>query len=112
MCPIKYRKNTLTTKVSAELKAICKEIEFRYEVAFIEIGTDGDHVHVHFVIQSMTTYSPTKVYTMVKSLIAREIFRRVPKLKKLLWGGEFWTDGYWVFTLSGGMRSSKEFLIN
>ena len=45
VCPIKYRKKVLTDKVSAELKTICKEISLRYEVEFIEIGTDEDHVH-------------------------------------------------------------------
>ncbi len=108
VCPIKYRKNILTSEVSNELKSICKEIEFRYEVVFIEIGTDGDHVH--FLIQSVPTYSPTKVCSMVKILIAREIFRRLPKLKKLLWGGEFWTNVYFVNTV--GQHGNEDTIKN
>ena len=94
VCPIKYRKLVLTEEVSLELKLICEDISHRYELEFIEIGTDGDHVH--FLIQSVPMYSPTKICRLVKSLTAREIFRRCPELRKVLWGGEFWTDGYFI----------------
>lgn len=36
---------------------------------------------------------------MIKSFTAREVFARVPSVKKQLWGGEFWTDGYYVGTV-------------
>ncbi len=98
----------LTDEVSSELKSICKEIESRYEIVFIEIGTDGDHVH--FLIQSVPTYSPTKVCPTVKSLIARELFCRVPKVKKLLWGGGFWTDAYFVNTV--GQHGNEDTIKN
>ena len=112
VCPIKYRKKVLTDQVSQELKTICSEISNRYEIAFIEIGTDEDHVH--FLIQSVPTYSPTKVCKMVKSLTAREIFRRCPEVRKILWGGEFWTDGYFVNTVGqhGNEESIKNYVKN
>ena len=50
-------------------------------------------------MQSVPTYSVTKVVTLIKSLTAREIFRRCPQVKKQLWGGEFWTDGYFASTV-------------
>ena len=83
--------------IDAELKEICLEIEKRYEIKFLEIGTDKDHVH--FLIQSVPRYSITKIVTMLKSLTAREIFTRCPQVKKILWGGEFWTDGYFATTV-------------
>ncbi len=87
----------LSDKVSLELKWICKEISQRYEMEFIEIGLDGDHVH--FLIQSVPMYSPTRICRIVKSLTARELFRRCPDVKKFLWGGEFWTKGYFISTV-------------
>jgi REP element-mobilizing transposase RayT len=75
-----------------------------YEVAFLEIGTDKDHVH--FLVQSVPSYSPTKIVTMIKSLTAREIFYRVPAVKKRLWGGEFWSKGYFVSTV--GRHGNEE----
>jgi REP element-mobilizing transposase RayT len=84
-------------KVDEKLIEICLEIAKRYQIEFIEIGTDKDHVH--FLIQSVPTYSPTKVIQTVKSLTAREIFKRAPEVKRKLWGGEFWSDGYYVSTV-------------
>jgi putative transposase len=71
---------------------------------FLEIGADKDHVH--FLVQSVPTYSPTKIVRIIKSITAREIFRTVPSVKKQLWGGEFWTDGYFVTTV--GRKGSEE----
>ncbi|CEE90308.1 transposase (fragment) [Xenorhabdus nematophila str. Anatoliense] len=47
----------------------------------------------------MPTYSVTKIVRLIKSLAAREIFKRWPQVKKILWGGEFWTDGYFASTV-------------
>jgi putative transposase len=60
----------------------------------LEIGTDQDHVH--FLIQSVPMYSPTKIARIVKSITAKEIFKRRPEVKEKMWGGEFWTDGYFI----------------
>jgi len=95
--PAKYRRVVFDEAIDAELKEICLEIEKRYEIKFLEIGTDKDYVH--FLIQSVPRYSITKIVTMLKSLTAREIFRRCPRVKKIFWGGEFWTDGYFATTV-------------
>lgn len=95
--PAKYRRAVFDEQVDAVLKEICLGISARYQVKFLEIGTDKDHVH--FLVQSVPTYSVTKIVRMLKSLTAREIFRRCPQVKKQLWGGEFWTDGYFASTV-------------
>ena len=104
VCSAKYRRAIIDPKVDEIIKEICLEIEKRYEIKFLEIGTDKDHVH--FLIQSVPTYSPTKIIQMVKSLTVREVFKKVPEVKKQLWGGEFWSDGYYVSTV--GQRGSEE----
>jgi REP element-mobilizing transposase RayT len=76
----------------------------RYQIEFLEIGTDKNHEH--FLVQSVPSYSPTKIITMIKSLTAREIFARVPSVKKQLWGGEFWSDGFYVGTV--GQHATEE----
>ncbi len=98
VCPARYRRVDFDEKVDEILKETCIEISKRYEIEFIEIGTDKDHVH--FLIQSVSTYSATKIIRTVKSITAREIFRRAPEVRKKLWGGKFWTDGYYVNTVS------------
>jgi len=93
----KYRRLVISQEVDQILKNVCQEISKRYEIRFLEIGSERDHVH--FLIQSVPTYSPTKIVTKVKSILAREIFSQCPEVKKQLWGGEFWSDGYFVSTV-------------
>ena len=69
----------------------------RYEITFLEIGADKDHVH--FLVQSVPTYNVVKSVRTIKSITAREIFRRCPHVKKKLWGGEFWLDGTFASTV-------------
>ncbi len=95
--PAKYRRNVFDEAVDQAVRDVCLDIGHRYEIEFLEIGTDGDHVH--FLIQSVPSYSPTKIITILKSLTAREVFKRCPQVKKKLWGGEFWSDGYFVSTV-------------
>ncbi len=84
--PAKYRRVVFDEQVDSVLKEVCLEIESRYQLKFLEIGTDADHVH--FLVQSVPTYAVTKIVTMIKSLSSREIFKRCPQVKKKLWGGE------------------------
>jgi len=104
VCPAKYRKVVINPRVEEIIKETCIEISKRYEIEFIEIGTDQDHVH--FLIQSVPKNSPTMIIQTVKSIIAREVFRQAPEVKQKLWGGEFWTDGYYVATV--GQHGSEE----
>ncbi|MGP0592008.1 IS200/IS605 family transposase [Nitrospira sp. T9] len=95
--PAKYRRAIFDATVDKVLKDVCLEIEQRYQLKFLEIGTDKNHVH--FLVQAVSGYSATKVVTLIKSLSAKEIFRRVPQVKEQLWGGELWTDGYYASTV-------------
>jgi REP element-mobilizing transposase RayT len=97
VCPAKYRRVVFDEKVDQVLKEVCLKIADCYEIDFIEIGTDKDHVH--FLVQSVPMYSPTKIVKIIKSITAREIFARVPEVKKQLWGGEFWSKAYYVSTV-------------
>ena len=97
VCPAKYRRAVIDENVEQVLRDVCLDIAARYQVEFLEIGADKDHVH--FLVQSVPSYSPTKIITMIKSITAREVFARSPQVKKQLWGGEFWTDGYYVSTV-------------
>jgi len=52
-----------------------------------------------FLIQSVPTYSPKKVVQTIKSITAVQIFARHPEVKSKLWGGKFWTSGYYINTV-------------
>ena len=102
--PLKYRKSVITKEIGEVLKEICLDISERYEVHFIEIGYESNHVH--FLVQSVPSYSISKMITMLKSITAKELFRRYPEIKAKLWGGKFWTSGYYVNTV--GQYSNEE----
>ena len=95
--PLKYRKNVISKEIGETLKEICIEISKRYEVQFVEIGYETDHVH--FLVQSVPSYSVSKMIGMLKSITAKELFRLHPEIKEMLWGGKFWTSGYYVNTV-------------
>src|SRR3954468_24250269 len=76
--PAKYRRAVFDAAVDQVLRDVWLGIEARYQLKFLEIGTDRDHVH--FLVQAVPTYSVTKLVTTIKSLTAREIFRHCPQL--------------------------------
>ena len=95
--PAKYRRAVIGPEVDQVLRNVCLDIEARYEIKFLEIGTDKDHVH--FLVQSVPMYSVKKIVQVIKRITAREMFQRCPQVKKRLWGGEFWSDGYFASTV-------------
>ena len=97
VCPAKYRRKVIVGAVSESLKEVCIGISERYEIHFIEIGVDEDHVH--FLVQSVPVMRPKEIVQKIKSITGREIFKRHPEVKKILWGGHFWTSGYYINTV-------------
>jgi putative transposase len=104
VCPAKYRRRVLTEEIERTLVEICVGISERYEVKFVEIGVDTDHVH--FLVQSVPVMTPSKIVQTIKSITAKEIFKRHPEVKNMLWGGHIWTSGYYINTV-GATGSEK-----
>ena len=80
----------VSDEVENVIKETCIEISKRYEMYFLEIGADKDHVH--FLIQSVPNYSPTQIIKIVKSITAKEVFARCPEVKKIM-GRKFLDSG-------------------
>jgi len=95
--PVKYRKALLSDLVSKTIKEISKELEQRYDLEIEQVGCDTDHIHI------LTSFHPKYAIgdfvRLYKSITAKRLFLKFPELKKDLWGGEFWTDGYYVATV-------------
>ena len=100
---VKYRKSMLSDEVEQVILEIMSGLKLRYEIDIQTVGFDKNHVHI--LCRFLPKYSGGQVVRTVKSLTAREVFKRVPSVKRNLWGGEFWTDGYYISTISG--RGSK-----
>lgn len=88
----------LTEAVTNTLVNVCMEIGETSDIEFLEIGTDVNHVH--FLIQTTPTNSVAQYVKLIKGRTANVIFKKHPELKNILYGGEFWSDGYWIVTVS------------
>ena len=108
VCPAKYRRKVFTDAVEATLKEVCLGIEERYEIYFLEIGVDEDHVH--FLIQTIPNKIFSNVVGTIKSITAKQIFKKHPEVKTLLWGGNLWTAGYYANTV--GQYGNLKMLTN
>ena len=102
---VKYRKTLLNSEVEACIKETLKGISERYEIIIDEIGFDQNHIHIF--CGAAPKIAPLRVIGIIKSITARRIFERFPRLKKEeLWGGEFWSDGKYIGTV-GEATSEK-----
>ncbi len=102
---VKYRKALLKPEVEECIRETMKGINERYNIIIDELGFDGDHIHIF--CGAKPQYSPSQVLQVIKSITAKQVFSRFPKLRKEeLWGGEFWSDGKYIGTV--GDATSEE----
>ena len=93
----KYRKWIMRGDIRERVRTILEEISSNhdFEIDTMEISEE----HVHIFLSFPPRYSISKVAGMLKSISASVIFEEHPEVKKELWGGEFWEDGYFVRTV-------------
>ncbi len=110
--PVKYRKALLTDDIPLAIVNIAKEIGERYDMEFEKIGTDGDHIHI--LMSFPPKYGGSDVVRIFKSITAKQLFLRFPSLRKDLWGGEFWADGFYLATVSerGNWKVVENYVAN
>ena len=105
-CP-KYRKKIFVgEEVRERAEQLVREIceEYGFEIEEMEVAED----HVHILISFPPKHSIGEVVRIIKSISARELFRVFPRLKKRLWSGELWEDGYFVRTV--GDRLTRQII--
>lgn len=104
MLVTKYRKDLFfDEEYVTYIKTILQEIEKRYVISPETIGFDEDHVHM--LVQAAPKYAPSRIIQIIKSITAREMFKRFEEIKEELWGGEFWSDGGYVATVGEGTNA-------
>ena len=90
----KYRAEVLDDEVARYVKEVFEQIaqEYEFQIDTMEVMAD----HVHMFIEAPPSYAPAKVVQILKSISAREVFRKFPKMRKAMWSGMIWGDGYFV----------------
>ena len=109
--PVKYRKTLLDKEVVTIIKETAIGIQERYEIEIERMGMDNDHIHL--LCGAHPKIAAGRIVQIFKSITAREIFNRKPSVKKDLWGGEFWSDGYYVGTVGerGDWGSVERYIV-
>jgi len=105
---IKYRRSVFQKEIEKEIVEIISGFKERY---YIDVHTVGyDKNHVHFLCRFLPKYSGGQVIRLTKSITSRLLFQKFPEIKRQLWGGEFWSNGYYIGTVSG--RGNRNIIEN
>ena len=96
---IKYRKSLFNSRTEGIILETIKGVKDRYDMEISHVGFDKNHVHL--LCRFLPKYSGGQVVRLIKIITAKQVFKQAPEVKKELWGGEFWTDGYYFATVSG-----------
>jgi putative transposase len=109
---VKYRKSLLNNDISLAIVRIAEEIGERYDIEFEKIGCDENHLHT--LVSFPPKHGGSDVARIFKSITARQLFKQFPALKKELWGGEFWSDGFYLATVSerGNWKQVEQYVAN
>ena len=105
---IKYRRSVFSVEIKTEMIGIMAGFKERYYIDVQTVGYDKNHVHI--LCRFLPKYSGGQVIRMIKSITARKLFEKFPDLKRQLWGGEYWSDGYYIGTVSG--RGDRKIIEN
>lgn len=99
----KYRARILGVEEKQYLKKVFKEIAEEYEFHIDTMEVMADHVHVF--IEAAPSYAPARVVQIMKSISAKELYKRFPELRKKMWSGAIWEEGYFVRSVGDAVTS-------
>ena len=99
-CP-KYRKRILLKDIQKRVKELFQQIseQYEFEIDRCEVAED----HVHLLISFPPRYSIAQVVGILKARSGSKIFEEFPRVKKQLWAGHLWEQGYFARTVGEHM---------
>jgi putative transposase len=90
----KYRKMVLREEIAKRVEEVFGEIAEVYEFEIERKAVVEDHVHIF--LSAPPKYAPGEIVRILKSRSAKVVFKGFADVRRELWGGEFWSDGYFV----------------
>lgn len=102
---VKYCRHVLNNTMKEFLVTKTKEVCEAYEYQYMCIGIAPNHVHLF--AGAPPKVAPAQIAQRIKSITARELYRNFPQLKRQLYGGAIWKDGYYVGTVGEGQTEEK-----
>ena len=108
----KYRHKVFSEPYRKTLKGIIEKIGYDYDIEVLELEIPVDHIHL--VVRGEPSRAPSEIMRVIKSISAREFFRRYPEIKrKYFWGGKLWTQSYFVETIGNANEETiREYVQN
>ena len=104
-CP-KYRRIILRGNIVRYVSKVIYEVAERYDFRILELAVMRDHIHMF--VSAIPDLWPSEIARIVKSITARQVFKRFPSIKRTLWGGALWERGY--FVMSSGTGTTDEMI--
>ncbi len=84
-----------------------EKIGYDYDIDIVEL--EIPEVHIHRVVRDEPKISPSDIMQVIKSISAREFFRRFSQIKRrYFWGGKLWTQSYFVEPIGNANRKRYE----
>ncbi len=90
----KYRKVILREAIAKRVEEIFREVAEIYEFEIEAMAVVEDHVHIF--LSASPKYAPWEIVRILKSRSAKAVFKGFPKVRRELWAGELWSEGYFV----------------
>lgn len=108
---VKYRRKAITGQISDEMRAIADRVAENQGATIVEWNHDTDHLHL--LIRARPTTSLSQLISSMKSATSRITRRNHPEIKRMLWGKQFWSDGYYIATTGGApLEVIKQYIQN
>ena len=101
---VKYHKHLLNNTMKSFIADLIPKICDSYDYHYICIGIAPNHVHLF--AGAPPKIAPAKIAQVIKSISARELYKEFPQLRRQLYGGEIWKDGYYIGTIGEGQTES------
>ena len=102
---VKYRRKVLLGSIEVRLEEVLKMIAVSHDYQLLAVRVhDGDHVHLF--VSARPKICISEVVRVFKCVSAKLLFDEFSEIKKQLWGGRLWSDGYAVRT-AGVVTSEK-----
>lgn len=94
----KYRREVLTNQVETRLKEIIGKMAYFHDwiIEAMEVMPD----HVHLFLSAPPRYSPAEIVKLIKSWTQKALCKEFKEIRRYLWGGSLWSEGYFVSTVN------------
>lgn len=95
----RYRKKIFTKAILDSLRELFEGVCLDFEAELVEF--DGEHDHVHLLINYPPKVSLSKLVNSLKGVSSRRLKNIHPHIRQHYWKGQFWSPSYFAGSCGG-----------